>query len=131
MTVRRSNRPLPARQRGAVMVLAVLALLSILLMAALALDGSHMLLNKTRLQNAVDAAALSGAKTLQQVLGSGSSSSLTRDAALATLRLNAQAPGNAELNTALGSGAPASPGLNWPPASTDLSHTRGRSMRAM
>lgn len=104
MTVRRSNRPLPARQRGAVMVLAVLALLSILLMAALALDGSHMLLNKTRLQNAVDAAALSGAKTLQQVLGSGNSATLSRDAALATLRLNAQAPGNAELNSALGTG---------------------------
>ena len=60
-------RTLPKRQRGAVIVLIVIAMLSMLLMAALALDGSHMLVNKTRLQNAVDAAALSGAKTLLQV----------------------------------------------------------------
>lgn len=104
MNARRRNRPFPAAQRGAVMVLAVLALMSILLMAVLALDGSHMLLNKTRLQNAVDAAALSGAKTLQQVLGSGNASSLSRDAALNTLQLNAQAPGNGELATALNAG---------------------------
>jgi Flp pilus assembly protein TadG len=84
------------------MVLIVIALASILLMAALALDGSHMLLNKTRLQNAVDAAALSGAKTLQQVLGSGNASTLTRDAALNTLLLNANANGNSELNSGIG-----------------------------
>jgi hypothetical protein len=94
----------PARQRGAVMVLIVIALASMLLMAALALDGSHMLLNKTRLQNAVDAAALSGAKTLQQVVGSGNASSLARDTALNTLRLNADAAGNGELATGIGAG---------------------------
>ena len=104
MNPRRRIRPLPARQRGAVMVLAVLALLAMLAMAALALDGSHMLLNKTRLQNAVDAAALSGAKTLQQVKGSGNAASLTRDAAIRTLGLNAQAPGNAELQAATSAG---------------------------
>ena len=92
----------PARQRGAVMVLIVIALAAMLLMGALALDGSHMLLNKTRLQNAVDAAALSGAKTLQLVTGSGSASTLTRDAALATLTLNADPDtGNGELATAI------------------------------
>ncbi|PAU64726.1 pilus assembly protein [Pseudomonas sp. PIC25] len=93
--------PAPRRQRGAVMVLIVIALASILLMSALALDGGHMLLNKTRLQNAVDAAALSGAKTLQQLAGSGNASSLSRDAALATLTLNANANGNGELAQAL------------------------------
>ncbi|WP_332820987.1 TadE/TadG family type IV pilus assembly protein [Pseudomonas sp.] len=103
----RMQRPLtatPARQRGAVMVLIVIALASMLLMAALALDGGHMLLNKTRLQNAVDAAALSGAKTLQQVMGSGNASSLTQAAALNTLRLNADAAGNGELDTGIGTG---------------------------
>jgi hypothetical protein len=84
------------------MVLVVIAMASILLMGALALDGGHMLLNKTRLQNAVDAAALSGAKTLQLVTGSGNSSSLTRDAALNTLRLNADADGNGELSDGIG-----------------------------
>ncbi|SDH86236.1 Flp pilus assembly protein TadG [Pseudomonas benzenivorans] len=95
----------PGRQRGAVMVLIVIALASLLLMGALALDGGHMLLNKTRLQNAVDAAALSGAKTLQQVTGSGNASTVTRDAALNTLSLNASASGNGELSTGIaGSG---------------------------
>ena len=101
----RMQRPFtatPGRQRGAVMVLIVIALASMLLMGALALDGGHMLLNKTRLQNAVDAAALSGAKTLQVVTGSGNSSSLTRDAALNTLRLNADADGNDELSAGIG-----------------------------
>ncbi|WP_305955912.1 pilus assembly protein TadG-related protein [Pseudomonas sp. 2FE] len=83
-------------------MLIVIALASMLLMGALALDGGHMLLNKTRLQNAVDAAALSGAKTLQQVLGTGNASTLSRDAALNTLSQNANASGNSELATAIG-----------------------------
>lgn len=49
---------LPRRQGGAVSVLMVIAMAAIAMTAALALDGGHMLLNKTRLQNAVDAAAL-------------------------------------------------------------------------
>ncbi|MGH8353194.1 MAG: TadE/TadG family type IV pilus assembly protein [Pseudomonas sp.] len=98
----RPFRTMPGRQRGAVIVLIVIALAAMLLMGALALDGGHMLVNKTRLQNAVDAAALSGAKTLQQVMGGSNASSLSRDAALATLTLNANATGNGELATAIG-----------------------------
>jgi len=100
----RMQRPFtatPRRQRGAVIVLIVIALASMLLMGALALDGGHMLLNKTRLQNAVDAAALSGAKTLSQVYGTGNASTLSRDAALDTLAKNANADGNGELATAI------------------------------
>lgn len=100
--VQRPLTALPKRQRGAVLVLIVIALASILLMAALALDGGHMLVNKTRLQSAVDAAALSGAKTLSQVLGTGNASTLARDAALNTLTRNASATGNRELATAIG-----------------------------
>jgi hypothetical protein len=96
------QRTLPKRQRGAVLVLVVLAMAAMLLMAALALDGGHMLVNKTRLQNSVDAAALSGAKTLQQVLGSGNASTLTQAAVLNTLRLNAVAAGNGELSAGIG-----------------------------
>ncbi len=92
----------PGQQRGAVTVIIVIALLAILMMAALVLDGGHMLLNKTRLQNAVDAAALSGAKTLSQVMGTGNSASTTRAAALFTLNENAKAAGNTELLTAIG-----------------------------
>ena len=54
------------RERGAVMVLFVIALVAIIGAAGLALDSGHTMLNKTRLQNTVDAAALSGAKTLDQ-----------------------------------------------------------------
>lgn len=102
MSAFRMACPPPHRQHGSVMVLIVVAMASMLLMAALALDGSHMLVNKTRLQSAVDAAALSGAKTLQQVMGSGNASSLTQDAARDTFRRNADAAGNGELAGVLG-----------------------------
>jgi hypothetical protein len=83
----------------------VIALAVMAMMAALALDGGHLMLNKTRLQNAVDAAALSGAKTLSQVEGGVNSASATRTAALFTLVQNANAAGNNELATAIGGNA--------------------------
>lgn len=107
LTKRNRKQHWPGRQQGAVIVLVVIALVAMMLMGALALDGGHMLLNKTRLQNAVDAAALSGAKTLQQSFGSGNASSLARDAALDTLARNAAAGGNGELGQAIGVTAPA------------------------
>lgn len=127
----------PRRQRGAVIVLMVVALLAILAMAALALDGGHMLVNKTRLQNAVDAAALSGAKTLSQVSGDPSGYLTAITAARNTLTLNASAGnGNGELAAAIaGAGGIASfvviefsdsvygPFAN-PPAVTDPSYVR-------
>ncbi|MGE7965720.1 pilus assembly protein TadG-related protein [Pseudomonas sp. NPDC089918] len=91
----------PRRQRGAVSILMAITLAAMLMMAALTLDGGHMLLNKTRLQNAVDAAALSGAKTLSQVAGGGNTASATQTAALNTLTQNANATGNDELATAI------------------------------
>ncbi|WP_330872734.1 Tad domain-containing protein [Pseudomonas sp. MMS21 TM103] len=88
------------------MVLIVIALASMLLMGALALDGGHMLLNKARLQNAVDAAALSGAKTLSQVGGDPdgyvAAAIAARTAAWNTLMLNASASGNGELSSGIG-----------------------------
>ncbi|MDP3848068.1 MAG: pilus assembly protein TadG-related protein [Pseudomonas sp.] len=94
------NMP-PEQQRGAVLVMVVIAMAAMLLMAALALDGGHVLVNKTRLQNTVDAAALSGAKTLTQVFGTANAATSTRSAALATLSLNANASGNSELAAAM------------------------------
>jgi hypothetical protein len=75
-------------------------MLAILAMAGLALDGSHMLLNKARLQNSVDAAALAAAKVLDQsgdVIGA-------RAAAISLLGLNATAAGNMELGRSVSSG---------------------------
>ncbi len=53
-------------QRGTVLVMLIVTLAALLGTAGLAVDLGHAYLNKTRLQNAVDAAALSGAKTLNQ-----------------------------------------------------------------
>lgn len=58
--------PLVRRQRGAVVVLVAAGLVAIIGMAGLALDLGDSYWSKTRLQNALDAAALSGAKTLDQ-----------------------------------------------------------------
>jgi len=105
LRIQRPFTSTPRRQEGSVSVLMVIALAAMAMMAALALDGGHMLLNKTRLQNAVDAAALSGAKTLRQVGGGINSASTTKTAALNTLIQNANAAGNNELATAVGGNA--------------------------
>src|SRR5216683_6461955 len=54
------------RERGATLVLVVVGLLALIAMAGLALDTAHVLLNKSRLQSALDAAALAAAKSLDQ-----------------------------------------------------------------
>jgi hypothetical protein len=80
-------------QRGVVAVVVAISLVAIISMAALALDVSHAMVNKTRLQNAVDAAALSAAKTLDQ---SGDTNQ-ARDAATTVFQENAERRGNREL----------------------------------
>jgi len=64
---RTSRQPiaLPQRQEGLALVLFVVGLLVIAAMGGLALDVSNALLNKSRLQNTVDAAALAGATVLE------------------------------------------------------------------
>ncbi len=54
------------RQRGAALILFVVGMVVIVGMAGLALDLGHAYLNKTRLQNVLDASALSGAKVLDE-----------------------------------------------------------------
>ena len=56
--------PLGGRQRGVVAILVAIGLLALLAMVGLALDTGHAMLNKSRLQNTVDAAALAAAKVL-------------------------------------------------------------------
>lgn len=60
-----AQRQFRTRQGGAVLILFVIALGTLIGMAGLALDMGHAFAVKTRLQNALDAAALSGAKTLK------------------------------------------------------------------
>jgi Flp pilus assembly protein TadG len=72
------------RERGAALVLVVIGMLALLAMAGLALDTAHVLLNKSRLQSALDAAALAAAKSL-----SGSTNTTLADtAANAVFTLN-------------------------------------------
>ena len=56
--------PFGGRQRGVVAVIVAIGLLALVAMAGLALDSGHMILNKARLQNTVDASALAAAKVL-------------------------------------------------------------------
>jgi Flp pilus assembly protein TadG len=95
-------QPLKSRdsQRGAVVVLVAVALGAVILMAGLALDSGHLFLNKTRLQNTVDAAALAAAKTLDDTGNTG----LATAEALQAFGNNASAAGNRELSTAYASG---------------------------
>jgi Putative Flp pilus-assembly TadE/G-like len=64
------------RERGAALVLVVFGMLALLAMAGLAVDTAHVLLNKSRLQSALDAAALAAAKSL-----SGSTDTKSADSA--------------------------------------------------
>ena len=104
MTIRHTRHTgfrLRPKERGAAIVLITIAMLVLILMAGLALDVGHMMVNKTRLQNAVDAAALSAAKTLDET----SSTSLATAAALQALGLDANDPGNQELGTSYNGGS--------------------------
>jgi hypothetical protein len=83
-------------QRGVVAVLVAIALGALILTAGLALDMGHMFLNKTRLQNTVDAAALAAARTLDDT----GNIDEARQEALDAFRLNAEAAGNGELENA-------------------------------
>jgi Flp pilus assembly protein TadG len=83
------------------MVIFAVALVAIIGMAGLALDTSHAMLNKTRLQNTVDAAALSAAKTLDET----GDTALSRAEALAMFAGNAAGAGNREIEDAYGSGS--------------------------
>ena len=58
---RKMQRATRRTQKGITLVLISMVLLILLGMAAFGIDLNHQVLNKTRLQNAVDAAALAGA----------------------------------------------------------------------
>ncbi|OXY82335.1 TadE/TadG family type IV pilus assembly protein [Oceanimonas doudoroffii] len=78
--------PTHRKQKGAVLVLVTVALFVLLGFTALALDGGYLLLNKTRVQDAVDSAALSGAKTLSKTAANGNTHDDARAAVYNTLQ---------------------------------------------
>ncbi len=84
------------KQRGLVAVIVTVALFAFLAVAALAIDINHALMNRTKLQSGVDAAALAAALILSE---SGTESE-AKDAAISTLAKLASSTGNSELNFA-------------------------------
>lgn len=108
------------KQRGLVAVLVTVAFVLMIGFAALAIDVNHMVLNKARLQNAVDAAALAGAKQADET----DSASDVNTAVTETLDIFDDAIGNTGL-TLTGTGAPvvtvqmANDALSFPGSSVD------------
>lgn len=90
----------PRKQRGTVLVLVAIGMVAMLAMVGLALDGGHAMLNKTRLQNTVDAAALSAAKELDLT----GDQLRARDAAIEAFSANGDAAANYELGRAYADG---------------------------
>lgn len=85
-----------SRERGIVMPLVAISMLALIAMTGLALDMGHWYENKTRLQNTVDAAALSAAKTLDETKGD---KALAEKVAKDTItELNAKEAANKELS---------------------------------
>ena len=82
------------RQTGAIIPVVVIAMVALLAMMGLTLDSAHGLLNKSKLQNSVDAAALAGAK----VLWEDEDTVLAEAEARAVFGLNADDAGNSEIN---------------------------------
>ncbi len=102
LTANRTNRGGRAlsRQRGIVIPIVTIGLLAMLAVAGLALDGSHALANKTRIQNTADAAALAAAKVLDQTTDTAQATA----AANSLFAINADGVGNQELNAAYDAG---------------------------
>lgn len=103
MLTRRGNlelRSVRHGQRGVALPLIAVSLLTMLAIAGLAMDASHALANKTRLQNTTDAAALAAAKYYDQTQDIGAANAT----ALGLFGLNANGPGNHELDAAYDAG---------------------------
>lgn len=99
MKILNHNKGLSAlsqRQRGIALPLVAVGLLAMLAVAGLALDTSHALANKTRLQNTTDAAALAAAKEFDR----SGDIVLANVEAMSLFGLNADGAGNHELNDA-------------------------------
>jgi hypothetical protein len=88
------------RQRGIAMPMVVVALVAMLAIAGLALDSSHAFVNKTRLQNTSDAAALAAAKVYDQTADTTQSTA----AANALFGINTDGNGNFEIDSAYDGG---------------------------
>lgn len=92
MKIRQRSRRFTA-QRGSIIPMVALATLVMVGMAGLSLDSGHAFVNKTRVQNALDAAALASAKNLDLAR----SQARARDVAKEVFTQSLAQAGNAEL----------------------------------
>jgi len=83
----------PRRQRGVIVVATTVAMFALLMVAGYSINSGHILLNKTRLQNIVDTAALTSAKILDQ----SKDTLLAEQAGFQSLLTNLAAAGYEEL----------------------------------
>lgn len=81
-------------QQGAVLVLLAAGMVALLAVAGLALDGGNLFLNKSKLQNAIDASALSAGAALNNV---GGNYIKARDSAVNRFKSVIATPGNEAL----------------------------------
>jgi Flp pilus assembly protein TadG len=113
------------RERGQTIILVAVAIVSLLAMAALAIDVVTLYVASSEIQRAADAAALAGAKGLAD---SGATTLQSSDPNLAAAEILAQNMANAEINAFLNSSSPTnlvagatptlaagSPTFNWSP----------------
>ena len=89
--IRYGNRK---RQSGVVLPIVIIGLIAIIAMAGLAIDSSHAFVNKTRLQNMVDSAALTAAKVYDQ----SADTIISTAAAHAMFGRNSDGSGNFEID---------------------------------
>lgn len=84
-------------QTGNILVMFTIGLFALIAISSLALDGGHLLLNKTRLQNIVDAAAMHAAKEVD----SGKTHAQARAAAMDLIKVNVSYASNNEIDNAI------------------------------
>ena len=89
-----------SQQQGSVLVIAMIGMVALLACAGLALDSGNLLLNKTRLQNIADTAALNAA----QVHNISGDIVLAQAAVPQSILQNANMPGHKRFKEALASG---------------------------
>ncbi|SQD77312.1 pilus assembly protein TadG-related protein [Moritella yayanosii] len=92
-----SNSTLRSKQNGNILIVFTIALFALIGMASLALDGGHLLLNKGKLQNLVDAAALHAATELDE----GATHEQARAAVVTLIELNITHNDHHELASAI------------------------------
>lgn len=90
-------KALQHKQHGNILIMFTVSLVALVSMVSLALDGGHLLLNKGKLQNLLDTAALHAAKELDD----GATHSEARLATMSMLRLNLAHNDHSELANAI------------------------------